>query len=105
MTAATLEPPRDAFTLAQRLAAEALGTALLLAVVIGSGIMGQRLSAAPGNPTSAEQSDDAAHLPDRGQRMQLIRRRVGRPLHPGDGGQRYRVSRPLPHLLEGGGTP
>ena len=45
MTAATLEPPRDAFTLAQRLAAEALGTALLLAVVIGSGIMGQRLSA------------------------------------------------------------
>ena len=45
MTAATLEPPRDAFTLAQRLAAEALGTALLVAVVIGSGIMGQRLSA------------------------------------------------------------
>jgi glycerol uptake facilitator-like aquaporin len=32
-------------TLARRLAAEALGTALLLAVVIGSGIMGERLSA------------------------------------------------------------
>jgi glycerol uptake facilitator-like aquaporin len=32
------------FTLSRRLAAEALGTALLLAVVVGSGIMGQRLS-------------------------------------------------------------
>ena len=30
--------------LARRLAAEALGTALLLAIVVGSGIMGQRLS-------------------------------------------------------------
>jgi glycerol uptake facilitator-like aquaporin len=45
MTAdAPLAPPRDAFSLAQRLAAEALGTGLLLAVVIGSGIMGQRLA-------------------------------------------------------------
>jgi len=33
-----------AFTPARRLAAEALGTALLLAVVVGSGIMGERLS-------------------------------------------------------------
>ena len=33
------------FSLPQRLAAEALGTALLLAVVVGSGIMGQRLAA------------------------------------------------------------
>jgi glycerol uptake facilitator-like aquaporin len=32
------------FTLSRRLAAETLGTALLLAVVVGSGIMGQRLS-------------------------------------------------------------
>ena len=32
------------FTLPRRLAAEALGSALLLAVVIGSGIMGDRLS-------------------------------------------------------------
>ena len=32
------------FTSKQRLAAEALGTALLLAVVIGSGIMGERLA-------------------------------------------------------------
>ncbi|MEO6340198.1 MAG: MIP/aquaporin family protein [Caulobacteraceae bacterium] len=31
-------------SLARRLAAEALGTALLLAIVVGSGIMGQRLS-------------------------------------------------------------
>ena len=31
-------------TVSQKLLAEALGTALLLAVVIGSGIMGQRLS-------------------------------------------------------------
>ena len=38
-------PPPEGFTLARRLAAEALGTALLLAVVVGSGIMGQRLSA------------------------------------------------------------
>ncbi|MDB5497950.1 MAG: major intrinsic protein (MIP)-family channel protein [Phenylobacterium sp.] len=42
--AASLEPPREAFSLAQRLAAEALGTALLLAVIIGSGIMGERLA-------------------------------------------------------------
>ncbi|MBI0433505.1 aquaporin [Roseomonas sp. KE0001] len=33
-----------AFDLPRRLAAEALGTALLLAIVIGSGIMGDRLS-------------------------------------------------------------
>lgn len=31
-------------TLARRLAAEAIGTALLLAIVVGSGIMGERLS-------------------------------------------------------------
>jgi len=42
---ASLEPPLEAFGIAHRLAAEALGTALLLAVVIGSGIMGQRLAA------------------------------------------------------------
>jgi len=36
--------PRLAFSLRQRLAAEALGTGLLLAVVIGSGIMGERLA-------------------------------------------------------------
>ena len=41
---ASLEPPLEAFGLAQRLAAEALGTALLLAIVIGSGIMGERLA-------------------------------------------------------------
>ena len=41
---ASLEPPLEPAGLARRLAAEALGTALLLAVVIGSGIMGQRLS-------------------------------------------------------------
>lgn len=34
----------DRFDLPRRLAAEALGTALLLAVVVGSGIMGERLS-------------------------------------------------------------
>jgi glycerol uptake facilitator-like aquaporin len=31
-------------TLTRRVAAEALGTAMLLAVVVGSGIMGQRLA-------------------------------------------------------------
>jgi glycerol uptake facilitator-like aquaporin len=41
---ASLEPPLEPFSLTQRLAAEALGTALLLAIVVGSGIMGQRLS-------------------------------------------------------------
>jgi glycerol uptake facilitator-like aquaporin len=40
----SLEPPLQPFTLARRLTAEGLGTALLLAVVIGSGIMGERLS-------------------------------------------------------------
>ena len=41
---ASLEPPLEPFDPLRRLAAEALGTALLLAVVIGSGIMGERLS-------------------------------------------------------------
>ena len=41
---ASLEPPLQPFTLSHRLAAEALGTALLLAIVIGSGIMGERLA-------------------------------------------------------------
>jgi glycerol uptake facilitator-like aquaporin len=42
--AASLEPPLLAFTFTRRLTAEGLGTALLLAVVIGSGIMGERLA-------------------------------------------------------------
>jgi len=41
---ASLEPPLAGYGLGRRLAAEALGTALLLAVVIGSGIMGERLA-------------------------------------------------------------
>jgi glycerol uptake facilitator-like aquaporin len=41
---ASLEPPLEALGIAHRLAAEALGTALLLAIVIGSGIMGERLA-------------------------------------------------------------
>ncbi len=41
---ASLEPPREDLGLARRLVAEALGTALLLAVVVGSGIMGERLA-------------------------------------------------------------
>jgi glycerol uptake facilitator-like aquaporin len=44
VTDASLEPPREVFDLPRRLAAEALGTALLLAIVIGSGIMGERLA-------------------------------------------------------------
>ena len=42
---ASLEPPLAPFGLGHRLAAEALGTALLLMIVIGSGIMGERLAA------------------------------------------------------------
>lgn len=41
---ASLEPPLHAFSTSRRLAGEALGTALLLAVVVGSGIMGERLA-------------------------------------------------------------
>ena len=41
---ASLEPPLQGYDLPRRLAAEALGTALLLAVVVGSGIMGERLA-------------------------------------------------------------
>jgi glycerol uptake facilitator-like aquaporin len=41
---ASLEPPLEAYGLTHRLTAEALGTALLLAIVIGSGIMGERLA-------------------------------------------------------------
>ena len=41
---ASLEPPLEHYDVARRLAAEALGTALLLAIVIGSGIMGERLA-------------------------------------------------------------
>jgi glycerol uptake facilitator-like aquaporin len=44
VTDASLEPPREPFDLGRRAVAEALGTALLLAVVVGSGIMGERLS-------------------------------------------------------------
>ena len=41
---ASLEPPREAFGAGRRLLAEALGTAWLLATVVGSGIMAERLS-------------------------------------------------------------
>ena len=41
---ASLEPPREAVDPIRRLVAEALGTALLLMVVVGSGIMGERLA-------------------------------------------------------------
>ncbi len=41
---ASLEPPREPFGMSRRLAAEALGTGLLLAIVIGSGVMGERLA-------------------------------------------------------------
>ena len=44
MPDASLEPPLQRFDLGRRLTAEALGTALLLAVVVGSGIMGERLA-------------------------------------------------------------
>jgi glycerol uptake facilitator-like aquaporin len=42
--AASLEPPLAPFSSARRLVGEALGTAMLLAIVIGSGIMGERLA-------------------------------------------------------------
>ena len=41
---ASLEPPLEGYGLSKRLVAEGLGTALLLAIVIGSGIMGERLA-------------------------------------------------------------
>jgi glycerol uptake facilitator-like aquaporin len=44
LSEASLEPPLQAFSTSRRLAGEALGTALLLAIVIGSGIMGERLA-------------------------------------------------------------
>lgn len=44
MPTPSLEPPLQPFDLPRRLVAEALGTALLLAIVIGSGIMGERLA-------------------------------------------------------------
>lgn len=44
MTSPSLEPPLQRFDLRRRLIAEALGTALLLAIVVGSGIMGERLA-------------------------------------------------------------
>jgi glycerol uptake facilitator-like aquaporin len=42
--ATSLEPPIPPFSPGRRLLAEVLGTALLLAVVIGSGVMGERLA-------------------------------------------------------------
>lgn len=45
MSDGSLEPPLQPFSFSRRLAAEALGTALLLAIVIGSGIMGESLAA------------------------------------------------------------
>jgi len=44
MSHASLEPPLQPYDLARRLAAETLGAALLLAIVIGSGIMGEKLA-------------------------------------------------------------
>ncbi len=44
MTSPSLEPPLQQFDLPRRLVAEALGTASLLAIVIGSGIMADRLA-------------------------------------------------------------
>jgi glycerol uptake facilitator-like aquaporin len=44
MSGASLEPPLQPSSLSRRLAAELLGAALLLAIVIGSGIMGERLA-------------------------------------------------------------
>ena len=44
LRAASLEPPLHPFSTSRRLVAEGLGTALLLAIVIGSGIMGDRLA-------------------------------------------------------------
>src|SRR5687767_6163959 len=41
---ATLDPSQAPFDPVRRLAAEALGAALLLAIVVGSGIMGERLA-------------------------------------------------------------
>lgn len=41
---ASLEPPLHAYSLGRRLAAEAMGAALLLAIVIGSGVMGEALA-------------------------------------------------------------
>src|SRR5438094_6131207 len=41
---ASLEPPLAPTSTSRRLAAELLGTALLLAIVVGSGIMGERLA-------------------------------------------------------------
>ncbi len=45
---ASLEPPLEAFSNSRTLFAEALGTALLLAIVIGSGIMGEQQRRAKG---------------------------------------------------------
>jgi glycerol uptake facilitator-like aquaporin len=44
VTEASLEPPLRPFSLLRRLVAECLGTALLLSIVIGSGIMGETLA-------------------------------------------------------------
>jgi glycerol uptake facilitator-like aquaporin len=44
MDDASLEPPLESFDPIQRVAAEGLGTAWLLATVVGSGIMAQRLA-------------------------------------------------------------
>ena len=44
MPDSSLEPPLKSFDLGRRLLAEGLGTALLLAIVIGSGVMGERLA-------------------------------------------------------------
>ena len=41
---ASLEPPLQGYSAGRRLIAEALGTAVLLMVVVGSGIMGERLA-------------------------------------------------------------
>jgi glycerol uptake facilitator-like aquaporin len=44
VTEASLEPPLRSFSLSRRLVAEGVGTALLLSIVLGSGIMGETLA-------------------------------------------------------------
>ena len=86
--------------LARRLLAEALGTGLLVTVVVGSGIAAQQLS--PGDDRAAAAGEQHGHRPRAGDPDPDVRAGVRRALQPGGlGGRlgsgtpcRYRPLRP-----------
>ena len=87
----SMPPPA---TDARRVAAEALGTALLLATVVGSGIMGERL--AGGNVAHRAARQHARDRRGAGRADPHVRPGLGRALQPGRHARRRVAAAALP---------